>query len=258
MTRTLAAAALALAACTSATADVTLHATVTGESAIMSGKTSSITYIKGLKMRAEAVSEKFSTVSIYDVEAQKMFILDPKKKEATVWDMGAFAQEMGKAIDTGGVQAGMKPNGQTKVVNGQSADGYDVDVTVPTTIGGSPVTMTLDGVSWVAKGVPGSAEYAAFYKGAADKGWIFSDPRAAKASPGQAKAMAQMYTEFAKLGGLPVQVDMSMKASGEGPVAAMMSKMGAITTTTIIDSVETGPLDDALFQVPADYALKTR
>ena len=258
MNRTLVAAAFTLVACSAAHADVTLRATVTGESAILSGKTSNVTYIKGLKMRSEAVSEKFSTVSIYDVDAQKMYILDPKKKEATTWDMGAFAQEMGKAVDTGNVQAAMKANGRKKDVNGQSADGYDIDVTVPTTIGGSPVTMTLNGVSWVAKGVPGAADYAAFYKGAADKGWIFSDPRAAKASPGQAKAMAQMYTEFAKLGGLPVQVDMSMKASGEGPVAAMMSKMGAIKTTTIIDSVEEGPLDDALFQVPADYTLKQK
>lgn len=258
MNRMLVTAVLALASSAAAQADVTLRATVTGESAVLSGKTASVTYIKGLRMRAEAASEKFSTVSIYDVDAQKMFILDAKKKEATVWDMGAFAQEMGKAVDTGNVQAGMTANGQKKAVNGQNADGYDIHIVVPTTIGGSPVVMDLDGVSWIAKGVPGSAEYSAFYKGAAERGWIFSDPRVAKASPGQAKAMAQMYTEFAKLGGLPVLVDMSMTASGDGPVAAMMSKMGAIKTVTVIDSVEEGTLDDALFQVPPDYTLKTR
>lgn len=256
MTRTLVAAAAALAVCAAAQADVTLRATITGKSAVMSGTTTNVTYIKGLKMRSEALSEKFSTVSIYDVDAQKMIILDTKKKEATVWDMGAFAQEIGKAVDTGGTQASMKANGQTKAVNGQTADGYDIAVVVPTTVGGSPVVMNLDGVSWVAKGVPGSADYAAFYKGAAEKGWIFTDPRAAKGSPGQAKAMAQMYAEFAKLGGLPVEIEMSMKATGDGPVAAMMSKMGAITTTTVIDSVDTGALADTLFQAPADYTVK--
>ena len=258
MTRPYVAAAFALACCAAARADVTLRATSTGKSAIMSGTTTSVTYIKGLKMRTEAALEKFSTATIYDVDAQKMVILDAKKKEASVWDMGAFAEEMGKAVDTGGTQASMTPNGRKKTVNGREADGYDVAIAVPATIGGSPVVMNLTGVSWVAKGAPGSAEYSSFYKGAGEKGWIFSDPRAAKGSPGQAKAMAQMYVEFAKLGGIPVETEMSMQASGDGPVAAMMSKMGAVTTTTVIDSVEEGPLDDALFQVPAEYTLKTR
>jgi hypothetical protein len=249
---------VALAFGAAAQADVTLHATSTGQSAVMSGKTETVTYIKGLKMRSEALSGKFSTASIYDVDAQKMIILDTKKKEATVWDMGAFTQEMGKSVDSGGVQASMKPNGQVKAVNGRNADGYDVNIVVPTTIGGSAVTMVLSGVSWLAKGAPGSAEYSAFYKGAGEKGWIFTDPRAAKGSPGQAKAMAEMYIEYAKIGALPVETDMTLKASGDGPVAAMMAKMGTVTTTTVIDSVDTGALDDALFQVPPDYAVKQR
>jgi hypothetical protein len=249
---------VAVALCGAAQADTTLKATSTGKGLGMSGTTSSVTYIKGLKMRAEATSGKASTASIYDVEAQKMVILDPKKKEATVWDMGAFSQEIGKAVTVGGVQASMKPNGQTKTVNGQAADGYDVDIVVPTTIAGNPITMNLTGVSWIAKGVPGAADYSAFYQGAAERGWIFTDPRAAQGSPGQAKAMAQMYTEFAKLNGIPVETDMVMRASGDGPMAAMMSKMGAVETTTVIDSVETGALDDALFQVPTDYKIKQK
>jgi hypothetical protein len=257
MNRTIAlAVALALAA--AAQADTTLKATSTGKGLGMSGTTTSVTYIKGLKMRAEAASGKASTASIYDVEAQKMVILDPKKKEATVWDMGSFSQEIGKAVSVESVQASMKPNGQTKTVNGQSADGYDVNIVVPTTIAGNAITMNLTGVSWIAKGVPGSADYSAFYQGAAERGWIFTDPRAAQGSPGQAKAMAQMYAEFAKLGGIPVETDMDMRASGDGPMAAMMSKMGAVETTTVIDSVETGPLDDVLFQVPADYKIKQK
>ncbi len=255
MTRMLAV-AVALSLSAAAQADVTLKATSVGEGLGMSGTTKSVTYIKGLKMRTEASSEKFTTASIYDVDAQKMIILDPKKKEATVWDMGAFAQEVGKSVSTEGAQASMNPNGQVKSVNGQNADGYDVNITVPATIANTPVTILLTGVSWIAKGVPGAAEYAAFYKGAAEKGWIFSDPRSAKAAPGQAKAMAQMYTEFSRIGGLPVETDMNMKASGSGPMAAMMSKMGAVKTTTVIDSADTASLDDALFQMPADYKLK--
>jgi len=34
--------------------------------------------------------------------------------------------------------------------------------------------------------------------------------------------------------------------------------MGGVSTTTTIDSVDTAPLDDALFQVPAGYTPKER
>lgn len=254
-------AALALAAFSAVQADVTLKATAEGKGLGMSGSTSNVTYIKGLKMRSESTSSKASNVTIFDVEAQKTYILNDKKKEAEVWDMGAFAQQIGESVSGDNVRASMTANGQTKTLHGAAAEGYDIDIVVPATIGGPggmPVTMLLSGVSWIAKGVPGSADYSAFYQGAAEKGWIFSDPRSAQGAPGQVKAMAQMYAEFAKIGGLPYEVQMDIKAEGEGPVAAMMAKMGGVSTTTTIDSVDTAPLDDALFQVPADYTLKER
>ncbi len=244
-----------------AQADVTMRASSTGKGLGMSGTTSAVTYIKGLKMRSEATSGKANTATIFDVDAQKMYVLDPKKKVADVWDMGAFTQEMSKTVTVGEVSASMKPNGQTKSIAGQNADGYDVNIVVPTTIGGAggmQITMLLTGTSWIAKGAPGSADYSAFYQGAAEKGWIFSDPRVAKGSPGQAKAMAQMYAEFAKIDGIPYETQMEIKAQGEGPMAALMSRMGSVETATTTDSVETGPLADELFQVPADYKLKQR
>jgi len=254
-------AVLALVVLATAQADVTIKATATGKGLGMSGDTSNVTYIKGLKMRSEAASSKVNAVTIFDVDAQKMYVLNDKKKEVDVWDMAAFTQEISRSVPAEGMQASITPNGQTKTINGQVADGFDVKIVVPATIGGPgglPVTMLLNGVSWIAKGVPGAADYAAFYKGAAEKGWIFSDPRAAKGAPGQAKAMAQMYAEFAAIGGLPYEANMDIEVEGDGPIAAMMAKVGGVSTTTTIDSVETAPLDDALFQVPADYTLKER
>jgi hypothetical protein len=51
---------------------------------------------------------------------------------------------------------------------------------------------------------------------------------------------------------------MDIEVEGDGPIAAMMAKRGGVSTTTTIDSVETSPLDDSLFQAPADYTLKER
>jgi hypothetical protein len=155
----------------------------------------------------------------------------------------------------------MKPNGQTKSIAGQNTEGYDMEIVVPATLGGAggmAMTVVMTGTTWMAKGVPGSAEYAAFYQGAAEKGWIFTDPRAAKGAPGQAKAMAQMYSEFAKLGGVPYETQMNIKIGGEGPMAGLMARMGGVSMTSTTDSVDAAPLADDLFQPPADYELNQK
>jgi hypothetical protein len=239
-----------------ARADVTIQSTATGKGFGISGDTTSTTYIKGLKMRTDTTAGKKQLSTIFDVDAQKMIILDVGDKEAKVWDMAAFASQLSSTVSAEGMQASMKPNGQTKPLAGHTADGYDIEILVPTTVAGMQMTMRLSGTTWIAKGAPGSADYAAFYQGAAEKGWIFSDPRAAQGAPGQAKAMAQMYTEFAKIGGLPLETVMNIKAEGGGPMGSLMAKVGGMQTTTTTDSVETGALADELFQVPADFKVE--
>ena len=61
-----------------------------------------------------------------------------------------------------------------------------MEIIVPATMGGDDgmkMTINLIGPIWIVKGAPGTAEYINFYKGAVEKGWIFSDPRGAKARP---------------------------------------------------------------------------
>jgi hypothetical protein len=225
----------------------------------MTGTLTGVTYIKGLKMRNESTTGDRKVVTIYDVDAQKMYIVNEKKKEVEAWDMAAFAQQMSQSVAPEGVQASLTGNGQTQTIAGQTAEGYDINVTAPATIGGAggmKVTVLLTGVSWIVKGVPGAADYAAFYQGAADKGWIFSDPRAAQGAPGQARAMARMHAEFAKLGGIPYETQADIKAEGEGMMGAMMAKLGNVTMHTTTESVDTAPLDATLFVPPADYKLK--
>ena len=255
MTRTLLA-CYAFALAFAAQADVTINTTATGKGFGISGSMKSSTYIKGLKMRADTTAGNKQLSTIYDVDAQKMYVLDAENKKAKVWDMAAFSAELSSRVSPEGTQASMKANGQTKTVSGQNADGYDIAIVVPTVVAGMEMTIHLNGTTWIAKGVPGSADYAAFYQGAAEKGWIFSDPRSAEGAPGQAKAMAQMYTEFAKIGGLPLETVMDIKPEGGGAMGSMMAKVGGMQTTTTTDSVETGVLADDLFQVPADYKIE--
>ena len=261
MKRAILSTGLALALAAPAFADVTIKQTTNGKGMGMSAAGTTVTYIKGMKMRSEVVTGDTTRTTIFDVENQKMYSFDSKKKEADVWDMAAFAAEMQKSVDVGEMKASVKATGQTKQIAGKTATGYDMEISVPSTMGGKDglkMTILLTGPMWVVKGAPGTADYMAFYKAAVEKGWIFSDPRAAKGSPGQAKAMAEMYKQLAETGGVPYETEMNIKLAGDGPMAGMMAKMGGMSATSAVQSVDTSSLDAALFAPPAGYKLNQK
>jgi len=240
-------------------ADVTVKSTGSGKGMGMGADMTTTTYIKGNKMRTDAVMGDRTISMIFDVDAQRLYSFDSKKKEADAWDMQAFGANMNQTVDTSGIKSSIKPNGQTKQIAGKTAAGYDMEMSVPAMIGGKggmKMTMLLTGPIWIVKGAPGTAEYINFYKGAVEKGWIFSDPRGAKGNPGQAKAMAEMYKQLAATGGIPYEQEMSFKMSGDGPMAGMLAKMGNISMTNTVTSVETTTLAADLFAVPAGYKIK--
>jgi hypothetical protein len=212
-------------------------------------------------MRSDAVIGDKTYTMIFDVDAQRLYMFDSKKKQADVWDMAAFASELAKAVDVSGAKASLKANGQTKPIGGHSATGYDLEVSMHSALPGSKdmeMTAVLSGPIWIVKNAPGSADFARFYKAAVDKGWIFSDPRGAKAQPGQAKALAEMYRQMANIGGIPYATDVQIRMSGSGPMAGILAKMGNVMMTTTIDSVEVAPLADDLFGPPAGYKLNSK
>lgn len=240
-------------------ADVTIKSSMSGKGMGASGTTTSVTYIKGNKMRSDTVSGDTTRSVIFDLDSQKMITFDSKKKEAEVYDMQKLAADISENVQTGEMKASVKANGKTKTIAGQNAAGYDMEVSVPAMMGGKngmKMTVNLVGPMWIVKGAPGAAEYMNFYKSAVEKGWFFSDPRAAKAQPGQAKAMAEMYRQLAATGGIPYEQEMNVKMSGEGPMAGMMAKMGNISMTTTVTSIDAAGLAGELFAPPAGYKLK--
>ncbi len=240
-------------------ADVTMKATITGKGMGQSGSMNSTTYIKGNKMRSDVVMGDTTRTTIFDIDTQKMISFDSKSKEAGVYDMSRAGAEIAKAVQMNDMKASLKPNGQTKMIAGKSATGYVMEITVPAMVGGGngmKMVVNLTGPVWVVQGAPGSAEYLAFYKNAVEKGFFFSDPRSARAQPGPAKAMAEMYRQLAATGGIAYETEMNVKMSGEGPMAEALSKMGAISTTTTVTALDTATLAADLFAPPAGYKLK--
>jgi len=240
-------------------ADVTVKSTVTGKGMGMQGSMPTVTYIKGSKMRNEVTMGDSTRVSIFDLDSQKMYTFDLQKKEADVFDMQRMSAEISKSVQIDDMKTSLKANGKTKQIAGRSATGYDLEVTLPATMGGAKgmkMIVNMQGPMWVVKGAPGAQEYLNFYKSAVEKGWFFSDPRSAKAQPGQAKAMAEMQRQLAATGGIPYEQEMNIKMSGDGPMAGVFAKMGNISSTTVVTSIETGTLAADLFAVPPGYKLK--
>jgi hypothetical protein len=260
---------LSFAVALPADADVTIKMTTGGKGMGMASTASGTTYIKGHKMRSDLQMGNRTQSTIFDLDAQKMYIFESGKKEADVWDMAEFGKQIGLNIDADNMKTSITPNGQKKPFGSLTADGYDMEVSVPAAMGNNKemtMTVTLSGPVWIVKNAPGAAEYNAFYKAAAEKGWVFGDPRAAKGQPGQAKAMAEMYRQFAEIGGIAYESDIQIKmgmAGGPsggpgGLMAGMMAKMGNMSAQTKIEDVQTGPLSDDLFAPPAGYKLNSR
>jgi hypothetical protein len=236
-------------------ADITLTSKMTGKMAGGDG-TTQVVKIKGSKMRTDMTRGSDMTSTIFDVDSGKMIVLDHKKKEAVVLDTTAIVETMGKTGNSIDVKTDLKPTSEKKQVAGYDCTVYDTNVTVAMSPGeGMNMTLAMTGPACLSANAPGKAEYEQFYKAAVAKGFFFTDPRAAKAQPGMAKAIAEASKKWAEAG-VPLSSTTSMKFDGGGMMTGMMNKMMGGPTTTELTKVETGTIADTEFVTPADYKVK--
>jgi hypothetical protein len=242
-------------------ADVTLMMTTVAEGTGATTRTPGTIYIKGNRMRSDVQAGGMTRTTILDLDAQKMYVFDSSRREADVWSIPTLAAELAKSAVVGGVAASVTPNGQTRMLGGHAAEGYAVDITASAPLGGSrdvQVTATLAGPAWIVRTAAGAAEYSRFYGMAVERGAIFSDPRSAKAQPGAALALAEMYRRIAAIGGIPYSTEMHLRLKAAGEKAAILSALGTLSTTTVVDAVRTDALADDLFAPPAGYVVQTK
>lgn len=257
MRRTFGVMAGALLLSAPAFADITLTSKMTGKMAGGDG-TTQVVKIKGSKMRTDTTRGGGGdmTSTIFDVDAGKMVILDHKKKEAIVMDAAAIVETMGKAGSSIDVKTDLKPTSEKKQVAGYDCTVYDTNVGVTMSPGeGMNIQMNMTGPACLSASAPGKAEYEQFYLSAVAKGFFFMDPRAAKAQPGIAKAIAEANKKWAEAG-VPLSSTTTMKFDGAGFMTGMMNKMMGGPTTTELTKVDTGTIADTEFATPADYKVK--
>ena len=250
--------ALGLVACaTTASADVKMVAQMTGKMMGRNPSGETVTYIKGAKMRTDQTMGGNQLSTIMDVEAGELISINHKNKEVEIWNIADLAKTMqGAGVSASGVDVKITPNGTTKEIAGYKAAGHDMTVSVKSQMAeGMAMTVTISGPAYLSTDAPGAKDYASFYMAAADKGFFFGDPRAAKAQPGNAKGMMALYRTMAEKG-IPLESTQVIKLSGDGPMAGLFAKMGGGEINSTVTSVSAEPLGDDLFAVPAGYKVK--
>jgi hypothetical protein len=255
-------AAFAAAAC-SAYADVTVTTQTSGKAAFIDLGGEGVSQFKGTSQRTDQTIKGKTQALIIDIDGRRFVSLDTKKKSATVTPLESIADELQK-VGIGTMEATLSKTGQTKQIAGFPCTVHDINLSLPFSPTGQAgqgmdLIMVLSGTVCLSTVAPGLADYQAFYKAAADSGFIFGDPRGAKSPTGaaQAKAYAALTRKMAEAG-MALESRVNISASGDNPMAGLMAAAAKSDILTTVTRIETGSLPAESFEIPAGYKVKTQ
>jgi hypothetical protein len=254
-------------------ADVTIVQTTTieGGMAAMTGQTISpttTTRIKGLKSRSDVDSEMIQFSLIADLEAKQVIALDPAQKTARILQptpAGGAVKDSASGV-AGPALDSIKPTGRSQVIDGFKCDEYTFSTTLnmsemnPTGSTMPPeakemmkgLSINVNASMWVARDVPGAAEYSAFQKAAA------GSDLASLISGGSGMPMPgvdRMLKAIGGLNGVAYLTEMTMTIQGTGQMADMMQQAGPMHITSKVKSISADSIPDDAFKVPQGYTV---
>ena len=251
-----------LAGSMAAQADVTVTTTTAGKAAWFNVGGEGLNYFKGKRQRSDMTIGGKNQALIIDIDNMRFVDLNEKKKTATITPLASITDELQK-VGVGALNATLTKTAQTKQVAGYSCDVHDIKVEMPFSPTGNAgdgmdAIMVMAGTVCLSTSAPGLADYQAFYRAAADSGFIFGNPAAAKSPTGaaQAKAYAELTRRMAAAG-MALESHVTITARGDNPMAGLMAKAAASDITTTVTRIESGDLPADKFDIPAGYKQKT-
>lgn len=244
---------LALLAAAPVAADLKIVAVTEVDGLGQSGEGETVTVIRGLKSRSESRLGRTESVSLLDLDAREMTLLNARKKRAEVYDLSAMAQQQA-GLETQKIQ--LEPTGNTREAAGFSCEDHRLDMSVEAGMEGMEMTVVIGGTVCLSKDAPGGEEYAAFYQAMAERGLFFGNPEAAEAQPGRERGMTELYRKLSE-SGVALITDLNIGFEGGGLMAAMMKRMKLDMKTTVTSISEESAAADA-FAVPDGYRVKKK
>ena len=181
-----------LAASAPAYADVTVTTQTSGKASFLNVGGEGVNLIKGKRQRTDSTVGSKTVSLIIDIDNMRFVDLNDSKKTATVTPLANIADELEK-VGVGAMDATLTKTSQTRQIAGYPCTVHDVKVQMPFSPTGQPgqgmdAIMVLSGTVCLSTAAPGLADYQAFYKAAADSGFIFGNPVTAKSPTGAAQA----------------------------------------------------------------------
>jgi hypothetical protein len=253
----------ALAMFSTAHADVTVTTQTSGKAAFIDLGGEGVTRIKGTRQRNDQAFKGKTQTMLIDIDGRRFVSLDAKKKSAVVTPLASIADELEK-VGIGTMEATLKKTSATKQIAGFPCTVHDINLSLPFSPTGQAgqgmdLVMVLSGTVCLSTSAPGLADYQAFYKAAADSGFVFGDPRTTKSPTGaaQAKAYAALTKKMAEAG-MALESHINISASGDNPMAGLMASAAKSDIITTVTKIEAGALPAESFEIPADYKVKTQ
>ena len=237
-------------------ADVTIVATTSMSGMGQSGEGETVTKISGMKSRTETRLGREESITLLDLEARQMTVLEPDRKRAEVFDMAPLADQQAQ-IQAHEVE--VEPTGTKRQVAGYSCEDHNLKARIEAGMASAPgmnVMVVMSGVVCLSPEAPGREESAAFYQAMAEKGLFLGNPEAAEAQPGREKGMTEMYRKMSEKG-VALVSDIEIGFDGSGPMAAMLGRM-KVSTKTTVTSISDAGLEAGEFIVPDGFRVKKK
>jgi hypothetical protein len=260
-------------------ADVTIVQTTTieGGMAAMAGQPMSpkiTNRIKGLKSRNDVDAQVVQVTTIADLVSKQVIVLRPDQKTAQIVAppaAGAAGKDAPKDTSATGPAiegSSFAPTGKSQVIDGVKCEEYAFSTAVNMSemnMGGGAMPpeaaemmkgmkIVMKGSVWVARDVPGAADYLAFQK-AASAADLTSLINGATGMGMGMPGIDKMMKSIGNVGGLAYLTEMTMTIEGTGQMAEMMQQMGAMKITTKVTSITTDPISDDVFKIPEGYTV---
>lgn len=242
-------------------ADVAVDTTTAGK-ALINVSGSGVNLIKGHRMRTDTLVGSKTVSLIVDIDNKQFVEIDDKKKTVTVTPLASIADELAK-VGTGTLEANLTKTSQTKQVAGLPCTVHDISVKIPFSPTGNSgdgmdMVMALTGTVCLSTAAPGLADYQAYYRAAADSGFIFASPATTKSPAGaaSAKAYAALTHKMASAG-MALESQVHISAEGNNPMAGLFSKLASGDITTTVTKITPGDVAADKFEIPAGYKVKT-
>jgi hypothetical protein len=259
-------------------ADVTVIQTMSMEGAMaaaLGGQEPKIVMkIKGNKARSEADVMGNSMVSITDLDARQLIILNSADKTAQVISLNAPAAKPDPAATkTPDADINFKATGNKRTLDGVSCDDHSFSISMDMAQFSAGqqmppeaaemmkgVILNATGLTCIAKEGKGVADFSAFQKAAANSGVMTAALGGMPGGkPGAAGGgMEKLMAAVTSAPGLPYITEITITVDGTGPMVDMLKQMGAMKMIQKTTSVTTDALSDDLFKVPADYKVEKK